>query len=559
MAEMTKAQRARNPEMLLKVVCEEFRTHDKYQRGIISSSAFARVFADLNLDFGGAEADEIMKYVTVSNDGFVHFKSLMLHIAPKHTAAMSSIGKAIAPEKESKIDVDALRFDSRNVALMNPTQRRQFIIDRTEAIRKIYSDWDRGALDNNGFKGALTEIGIPISEELHRIIDLNDASRALSFGKVIQALQIGDYMQHKARDPESLTTWSPLPRMHRAQMKPRNPVSWQDPVEARSGDAIDDGSLRHYISKAQSGDVLSELKAVICAYMVGSIPTVEFVSHLDRHGVPITQELQRLLRQQQTDNRATFRDYVRAIFPKRTEYDDNDQPSMLAYLAGVSDKAPAQLEDEQDPDYMFDEGFDPHLRRASAAFEERHGHFGPGKEGTERYGYADETGIDSAYHHAANREEVDDTDPRLLQYMTDEQMQQADWVQNKAMHAAAAYARDDDMDPDAPPPMPAKKDNENFEKKKRLYRGYGDIISWNDGTDTQQKPVSDIRVHRDFVSNPSIISHAEPESPTTQKPRRFPQKPRPVPFGTDADVGSASAPIQPSTGQMRRGYRGDRW
>jgi hypothetical protein len=329
-------------------------------------------------------------------------------------------------------------------------------------------------------------------------------------------------------------------------------------VEARPGDAIDDGSLRHYISKAQGGDVLSELKAVICAYMVGSIPTVEFVAHLDRHGVPITQELQRLLRQQQCDNRATFRDYVRAIFPKRTEYDESDQPSMLAYLAGVQEAAPAMLDNQRDPDYMWDTGVDPHQQRASAEFEQRHGHFGAGQEGTERYGFADETGINSAYHHAYDHEahSEQDQDPNYdRQGGFHEDM-------DPAQYAAYMAQRDDEMDPDAPPPMPEKQKQANVARKQRLYGGYGDIISWNDSPDAPQKPVADVRVHRDFVSNPSIISHAEPEQQQQQKPLRsirFPQKPRPVPFGTDADVGVASAPIQPSSGQMRRGYRGDRW
>merc|ERR1719238_2372774 len=333
----TKAERARNPAILLKVVSEEFRLYDKYQRGIISSSSFARVFSDLNIDYASAEAEEIMKYVTVTNDGFVHYKALMQHVAPKHTAAGTTIEHSISPAVEADFEVEPLRFDKNNVALMTPTERRQFIIDRTEAIRKIYTEWDRGSIDNVTFKNRITDIGIPISDELHRIIDMHDNSRALSFSKVIQALQIGDYMLHKSRDPEALTNWTPQPRLHRANIAPRNPVSWQD-VDAPAGQAIDDGSLRHYINQAQEGDPLAELKAVICAYMVGSIPTVEFVAHMDRHDIPMTQELQRLLRQQQCDNRATFRDYVKAIFPHRSDVGDSDQPGMLAYLAGVQQR-----------------------------------------------------------------------------------------------------------------------------------------------------------------------------------------------------------------------------
>merc|ERR1719352_1281775 len=108
-------------------------------------------------------------------------------------------------------------------------------------------------------------------------------------------------------------------------------------------------------------------------------------------------------------------------------------------------------------------------------------------------------------------------------------------------------------------PIPPKQLPQLSKQKQRLYGGYGDIIAWNDTPDPPAKS-ENVRVHRDFVSNPSIISHQEPESnPAAQKPRRFLQQPRPVPFGTDADIGVAAAPIQPSSGQMRRGYRGDRW
>merc|ERR1711937_1105534 len=104
------------------------------------------------------------------------------------------------------------------------------------------------------------------------------------------------------------------------------------------------------------GDPLAELKAVICAYMVGSIPMVEFVAHLDRHDIPMTQELQRLLRQQQCDNRATFRDYVKAVFPHRTDVGESAEPGMLAYLAGVQQReVPRGEELEQDFEKSADE------------------------------------------------------------------------------------------------------------------------------------------------------------------------------------------------------------
>jgi Ca2+-binding EF-hand superfamily protein len=521
-----KAERARNPAVLLKVVSEEFRLYDKYQRGIISSSSFARVFSDLNIDYASAEAEEIMRYVTVTNDGFVHYKALMQHVAPKHTAAGTTIEHSISPQVEAGLEVEPLRFDKNNVALMTPTERRQFIIDRTEAIRKIYTEWDRGSIDNTAFKNRITEIGIPISDELHRIIDMHDNSRALSFSKVIQALQIGDYMLHKSRDPEALTNWTPQPRLHRANIAPRNPVSWQD-VDAPAGQAIDDGSLRHYINQAQDGDPLAELKAVICAYMVGSIPTVEFVAHLDRHDIPMTQELQRLLRQQQCDNRGTFRDYVKAIFPHRTDVGDSDQPGMIAYLSGVQQGPP----DEDEPRRA-------QLGRELTAY---------GKE-VEEYVPHEQRG------HFEMREAMEDD--MTFAHVPHE----FDVSATKYLDESQPFSG---VEPEGPSavPLPPKKQHV---LKKRLYGGYGDIISWAGGG--QDEPVTQPKgtVHRDFVGNPSIISHQDDaDQPPPTRPatgQRFnPQTARPVPFGTDADVGIRPQPIQPSSGGGRRGYRGDRW
>jgi hypothetical protein len=478
------------------------------------------VFSDLNIDYASAEAEEIMKYVTVTNDGFVHYKALMQHVAPKHTAAGTTIEHSISPQVEDELEVEPLRFDKNNVALMTPTERRQFIIDRTEAIRRIYTEWDRGSIDNASFKSRITEIGIPISDELHRIIDMHDNSRALSFSKVIQALQIGDYMLHKSRDPEALTNWTPQPRLHRANVAPRNPVSWQD-VDAPSGQAIDDGSLRHYINQATTGDPLAELKAVICAYMVGSIPTVEFVAHLDRHDVPMTQELQRLLRQQQCDNRATFRDYVKAIFPHRSDVGDSDQPGMIAFLSGVQqgerDK-PNKMKREMTAygkevdDYEYSSGATSHFKLKEA------------QEG------------DSTFQHYSHEHEYKDT------------------VYLEEQHS-------EDQEANVSAPLPPK---QQHNLKKRLYGGYGDIISWTGGDDAHEvvPQAKTKETSRDFIGNASIISHQdvdEPQSKMLTGQRFNPQTARPVPFGTDADVGIRPQPIQPSSGGQRRGYRGDRW
>merc|ERR1719478_1964055 len=148
---------------------------------------------------------------------------------------------------------------------------------------------------------------------------------------------------------------------------------------------------------------------------------------------------------------------------------------MLAYLAGVQEMAPAMLDDQRDPDYMRDTGVDQ--QRPSQDFEQRHGHFGAGQEGTERYGFADETGINSAYHHAYDREEHSDQEPDYdgnnydrKRGFSDDVLQDLD----KAQFVSYQAERDDEMDPDAPPPMPEKQKQANVARKQRLYGGYGD-------------------------------------------------------------------------------------
>merc|ERR1719324_1695030 len=135
-----KAERARNPAVLLKVVSEEFILYDKYQRGIISSSSFARVFSDLNIDYASAEAEEIMKYVTVTNDGFVHYKALMQHVAPKHTAAGTTIEHSISPAVEADFEVEPLRFDKNSRGRGRPRRveraRRRGGVDRATRRRR---------------------------------------------------------------------------------------------------------------------------------------------------------------------------------------------------------------------------------------------------------------------------------------------------------------------------------------------------------------------------------------------------------------------------------------
>lgn len=489
-----KAQLRRDPRLLLKVVCDEFRVHDKYQRGIISSSAFARVFSDLELDYGSTEADRVMQFCTITTDGFVHYKPLMQFVAPRHAAAQSTIQSAIHPEQEEQADLEVFRADKDDHDYMNPTQRREFLAQRTDAIRRIYSEWDRGSITNDGFKARLSEIGISIPEELHRVIDLHHSSRALSFGKVMQALQIGDFMQHKARDPDALASFTHPPEMYTSAPNRRNPVNWQE--SDRMGQR-GDLPASNYDQPWHSDDVYAPVKSLICDYLSGTLPTGQFVHELQQFGVPMTQDLNRLLRQQQCDNRTTFRDYVKAIFPHRKDTEEY-RPGMLASLAGVREQM--YLPEELPPAQQAQ------MARAQQEAEER----------------------DRADRMPAQYDPRGDPDEE-------------------------SHGLDDEGEEETD----ASKPLGGFQKKHTfLQAGYGDIISWNDTPEV--KPAGP-GVSRDFVSQVNIIGQSDGGADCDKKQGRrcYQYDPRPTPFGTDADVGAVSdvREIHPSTGSWRRGYR----
>ena len=72
-----------------------------------------------------------MQFCTITDDGFVHYKPLMQYVAPRHAAAQSSIQSAINPRQEAIGDLSALAGDFQEHDYMNPTQRREFLAQRT--------------------------------------------------------------------------------------------------------------------------------------------------------------------------------------------------------------------------------------------------------------------------------------------------------------------------------------------------------------------------------------------------------------------------------------------
>jgi len=293
---------------------------------MITAAAFSRALDDLGLRYGQQEVDNIMQYCTITDDGYVHYKELRRKLAPDTPRAKQvQAGDAIFPPDDGRDGGSSVASSLRHQGSEQYRQqgmRTEFSppeID-TEKVRQIYARWDRGLLTDGQFKQELYSLlGIQSNDEVERLLAVYGPSRNLSFGKLMHALQIDDFTNRKCRNPTAFAMtqgdYGSRPNSRAAsdgKPPPRNPVNWDDgqgpqspPVETRA----------EYIHR------------VLCAFVDGVTPSVVFRAQLQQCQVPITEEIDRLIRKHESGNSTQYRDYARVIFRN----DPNVQRDTAAY------------------------------------------------------------------------------------------------------------------------------------------------------------------------------------------------------------------------------------
>ncbi|CEM11795.1 unnamed protein product [Vitrella brassicaformis CCMP3155] len=322
-----------HPSSIATVLCSALKEHDKHHRGLVSASAFSRTLHNLGLKFGSAEVDGIMEQCVVTEDGYVHYKPLLDAVRPeKPMAARSSARDAISPVYLDEADV----FDRTSPPLQgcappdldmtHPAAIRFLVAAKSPDIRKIFAVWDRGAIDDATFRAKVEELGVPVTQEFDRLLTIYGPSRALSYGKVMAALQINDVTERKTRSNAADVVGQPSPPRYRPQTSFKDPITWQNDTyfqNLKSGRRIYNKAMLQpsprvpYGVKDQSPiPSAADHEAVtkrVADFVDGVISAIVFRTELQRLGVTVTPPLEQLIRQHDLHQSVPFRDFMRVL------------------------------------------------------------------------------------------------------------------------------------------------------------------------------------------------------------------------------------------------------
>jgi len=298
----------RDPEYLLQAVCYEFQKVDTYHRGLITSANFSQALSGLGLRYGQAEVEDILQYCTITDDGYVHYKELLRATGPEAPRAKQSTLKGtLYPTQE-------VTPSEPSVSEAGESARNGFFGGRSDEIRKVYSRWEKGQLSDTQFKQALAGMGLPITRELESLLITCGPAKTMPFGKLMYALQAEANDGRRARNAlgQISAVGGQFDRgagqaSHWAGMAPE--TRFHSHSQASQSDAVSYNDLT-------SADDLSNpqsLRQTICDFVDGHIPAVAFRMQLERFAVPMTSELDKLIRMHECDNSVRFQDLARLM------------------------------------------------------------------------------------------------------------------------------------------------------------------------------------------------------------------------------------------------------
>ncbi|PFH38283.1 hypothetical protein BESB_006240 [Besnoitia besnoiti] len=370
----------KNPRFLA-AVCEELKRRDKQGTGLVTADKFNAALADMNVKYGTPEADLIMRYCQVTDDGYVLFKELMLatykyskcfednvaeSIASRATLDRGRLArppplpqtcKTAASARASSADALVGTGSSWEAEMKRDAQRRVYTPEITDAIRRLYAQWDRSCLRDWQFKQALQQMDVTVTPEFEKLLSTYGPSGSVTFSQVLQALMTSDsgYLasssQRKSRSRRASDIPLPTEADRAAFYEPRrNPVTWAQP-QALQGIPIDASDVQQHalklpltadprdgqassageasetcLSKGQDSEeeattataTLHEkfgfLKKLVALYLADRISSTQFRRHLVDGDVPITSELDSLIRAHEADNGGHFTAFVVAVF-----------------------------------------------------------------------------------------------------------------------------------------------------------------------------------------------------------------------------------------------------
>mmetsp|Transcript_17585 Transcript_17585/g.48257 ORF Transcript_17585/g.48257 Transcript_17585/m.48257 type:complete len:526 (-) Transcript_17585:118-1695(-) len=292
---------------LIGVAAAQLQKVDKYHRGLITAANFATALQDLGLHYGSKEVQDILEFCTVTDDGFVYYKELQQLVAPgTPRAKKSSIYDTIFPGDQGQVS---------NGRPPVPEPRNHvpngYLTERTEDIRRLYMKWDRSFLNNAQFKAEIEGLGLPITEELDRLLTMKGPARDMKFGDLMYTLQVEQNDGRRGRSgAENLFR----PCGGNGTASSAASVCSLDDGAGLRNDPRYSGELQSERSSASNYRGSStDMRQAICDFVDGHIPSVTFRQHLRRNGITADSHLDKLIRTHECDNSVGFKDFARVL------------------------------------------------------------------------------------------------------------------------------------------------------------------------------------------------------------------------------------------------------
>eukprot|EP00746_Dinoflagellata_sp_MGD_P166145 gnl/MRDRNA2_/MRDRNA2_95853_c0_seq1.p1 gnl/MRDRNA2_/MRDRNA2_95853_c0~~gnl/MRDRNA2_/MRDRNA2_95853_c0_seq1.p1 ORF type:complete len:645 (+),score=98.16 gnl/MRDRNA2_/MRDRNA2_95853_c0_seq1:77-2011(+) len=173
-----------------------------------------------------------------------------------------------------------------------------------EFIKQLFTQWDRSLLTDEQFKQELYRyLGTHPSRDIERLLVVHGPPRNLSFAKLMHTIQNTHFKFQNAPDTSPL---SPEPSCSRRnEMKVKTPWGRNVPLGA--------------VDELQGGTRADRINHVLSQFIDGITTSKQFRQQLQQCQVPLTEEIERLIRRHESGNSTKYRDYAKVIF-RNDEY-----------------------------------------------------------------------------------------------------------------------------------------------------------------------------------------------------------------------------------------------
>jgi len=281
---------------LVAQACRQLRLVDRYNRGMVTSANFEDVLYAMDLCYGQKEVEDLLKYITITDDGYVHYKELVHLVSPSTPRAKkTTAGNSIFPPDDSKLN---------GVKGKNRLRTAEgYIADRAPDVRLLYARWERSLLSGVQLKAELQKLGLRITADLERLISQRDHSKDMPFGKLMSAISVDDNDGRRCRYYMPGTPASDLSAVG-GSYPPLSTMSL-DHSQRLDDMNSDRGSV-------VGGNVIS-LRQAIVEFIDGKLSGVAFRITIKSHGIRVNAELDRTIRTHEIDNSVRFQDLAKFI------------------------------------------------------------------------------------------------------------------------------------------------------------------------------------------------------------------------------------------------------